>query len=167
MQGLHMLTWVPGAHKRKKGLLSQKVKSLWDGSESDSIPKAKLPHCSKRVSSAYRNEPIPYQLFQWWWEESLPAFETCGHHSLLWHAEALFFRRGMEAMPWRVHAKKTRSLSCLSSSKRWPLKSRQLIWKMPNETGHSHISSARTHTLTYWQALTTSQKAVVAVLDRL
>lgn len=39
--------------------------------------------------------------------------------------------------------------------------------KMPNETGHSHISSACTHTHTYWQALTTSQKPVVAVLDRL
>lgn len=79
-------------------------------------------------------------------------------HSLLWHAEALFFRRGMEAMPWRVHTRKTRPLPLLSGSKGRSLISRQLIWKSPGNQDHSHISSACTHAFTCWQALPTSSQ---------
>ena len=86
-------------------------------------------------------------------------------HSLLWHAEAFFFRRGMEAMPWLVHTRKIRALYSLSASKGGSPKSRQLIWKSPGNQDHSHISSACTHAFTCWQALATSSQGWLFWID--
>lgn len=64
--------------------------------------------------------------------------------------------------------RKEKQVSALSLSfKRIAFEMQTADLKMPNETRHSHISSACSHALTYRQALATSQKPVVAFLDRL
>lgn len=115
--------FVKGLLSKAESLLSKIVSSLWDGAESDSIPKAKPFHCCWRVPSAYGNEPIPYQLTfsdGGRSRDPLPSFET---HDHLCPLPALacrgiyFFRRGTEVMPWLVHTRKIRALSSLSASK--------------------------------------------------
>lgn len=161
-------------------LLSKTVSSLWDGAESDSILKAKLFYCCWRVPSAYGNKLILYQLIfgdGGKSRECLPHLESHDHlclplrpmatsvHSLLWHAEPLFFWRGMEAMPQLVRTGKIQALSSLSALKRGSLKSRQLIWKSPGNQDHSHISPACRHAFTCWQALITSSQEWLFWID--
>lgn len=159
--------FVKGLLSKAESLLSKIVSSLWDGAESDSIPKAKPFHCCWRVPSAYGNEPIPYQLTfsdGGRSRDPLPSFET---HDHLCPLPALacrgiyFFRTGTEVMPWLVHTRKIRALSSLSASKGGgSLKSRQLISKCPG-----YISSACTYAFTCWQALATSSQGWLFWID--
>lgn len=148
---------------QKKGLLSKTVSSLWVGSESDSISKAKLFHCSRRVSSAYGNKAIPYELIQWWWESlwdswsPLPAVACRG----------VLFQEGNGGNAMTCPCKENQVSVLSLSFKRVVSEIQTADLKVPNKIGHSHISSGSRHTFTYWQALATSQKPVVAFLDRL
>lgn len=110
-------------------------------------------------------ETNPYQLIQWWWEKQrvsaflwdswspLPALACRG---------VLFQERnGGNVM---TRPRKENQVSVLSFSFFWNPDSwfESAQW---NRT-QPHLFAC-THSLTYWQALATSQKPVVAFLDRL